>query len=214
MENEITCYLCQGIRGNFLLSPIANCGQKYTRSTDLLPSLRDKDAESAVPSVRFSSVQLLDRLGRRGEMRDDSVEIAFRSFLHEANVSCSGMDSGVYSLTLSIQHYFLCRTTASPTLQGALTNGFCEVVMARGLPVSCEFSSSQLPEDPPPRPEDRVERRAKIKPGFTICEAPGEECQSESCWPSRLSDDSLMVVVYTALRLHLSYTSEDVGSRL
>ena len=43
-------------------------------------------------SLRFSSVQSLDRLGRRGNMRDVSAEILFQSFLHEALVNSSCMD--------------------------------------------------------------------------------------------------------------------------
>ena len=35
---------------------------------------------------QFSSVQSLDRLGRWGDMRDDSAETLFRSFLQEAIV--------------------------------------------------------------------------------------------------------------------------------
>ena len=41
--------------------------------------------------VQFCSVQSLDRLGRRGDMRDDSAEIFFQSFLHEAIVISSGI---------------------------------------------------------------------------------------------------------------------------
>ena len=67
-------------------------------------------------SVQFSSVHFHDRLGRLGEvggggaedMRDDSAEILFQSFLHEALVNGSGVGSDVHSLKLSIQH-FLCR---------------------------------------------------------------------------------------------------------
>ena len=58
-------------------------------------------------SVQFSSVQSLDRLGRRGDMRDDSEVILFQSFLQEALVSSSGIRRAVHSLMLSIQH-FLC----------------------------------------------------------------------------------------------------------
>ena len=56
--------------------------------------------------IQFSSVQFLDRLGRR-------------SFLQEAIVSSSGMDRDVHSLMLSIQHDAL-PATELPTLQGAL----------------------------------------------------------------------------------------------
>ena len=73
-------------------------------------------AASAVPhhewsgSVQFSSVQSLDRLGRRGDMMDDSAEILLQFFflLQEALVNSSGTGRDVHSLMLSIQH-FLCR---------------------------------------------------------------------------------------------------------
>ena len=42
---------------------------------------------------QFSLVQFLDRLGRLGDMRDDSAEILFQSFLQEAPVSSSGIYS-------------------------------------------------------------------------------------------------------------------------
>ena len=43
-------------------------------------------------SVRLlSSIQSLDRLGRRGGMMDDSAEILLQSFLPEALVSSSGI---------------------------------------------------------------------------------------------------------------------------
>ena len=66
-------------------------------------------------SLRFSSVQSLDRLDRRGNMRDDSAEILFQSFLQEAFVSRFGMGKYVHSLMLSIQHFF-CQPRASSTL--------------------------------------------------------------------------------------------------
>ena len=64
-------------------------------------------------SVQFSSVQPLDRLGRRGDIRDDSIEILFQSFLQEAFMSCSDIGRDVHSLMLSIQH-FLCRPRRRP----------------------------------------------------------------------------------------------------
>ena len=73
--------------------------------------------------VQFTSVQYLDRLGRRvggwvvgegGEdMRDDSAEILFQSFLQEELVSSSGMGMDAHSLMLSIQN-FLCRPRRCP----------------------------------------------------------------------------------------------------
>ena len=47
-------------------------------------------------------VQSLNRLGRRGDVRDDSAEILFQFFLQEAFVSSSGIGSDVRSLMLSI----------------------------------------------------------------------------------------------------------------
>ena len=75
----------------------------------------------------FISVQFLNRLGRRGDMRDDSAEILFQSFLREAMVSSSGMGRDGHSLTLSI-------------LQDALEDGFGKVVVARDMPEPCEFT--------------------------------------------------------------------------
>ena len=51
----------------------------------------------------------------------DSAEIIFQPFLHETLVSSSGMGRDVHSLMLS---------TASPTLQGALKDGFGQAVAA------------------------------------------------------------------------------------
>ena len=52
-----------------------------------------------------SSGQSLDRLGNRGDMRDDSAEILFESFLQEALVSGSRKCRDVHSLMLPIQHF-------------------------------------------------------------------------------------------------------------
>ena len=54
------------------------------------------------------SVESLDPLGHRGNMRGNSAEILFRFFLQEVIVSSSGIGKDVHSLVLSIQ-YFLCR---------------------------------------------------------------------------------------------------------
>ena len=62
----------------------------------------------------FSSVQSLDRLDRRGDIRDDSAEILFQSFLQEVIVSSSSMGKDVHFLMLSIQH-FLCRRRRPPS---------------------------------------------------------------------------------------------------
>ena len=44
------------------------------------------------------SVQSLDRSGRRGDVRDDSAEILFWSFLQEATVSSAGLGRDVHTL--------------------------------------------------------------------------------------------------------------------
>ena len=64
-------------------------------------------------SSALSSVQSLDRLGLRGDMRDDSAEILFWSFPQEALMSSSGMGKEVHFLMLSIQH-FLFRPRSRP----------------------------------------------------------------------------------------------------
>ena len=65
------------------------------------------------PVKLIGSVQSLDRLGCRGNVRDDSAEIPFRSLLQEALVSGAGMGRDVHSLMLSIQHFF-CRPRCRP----------------------------------------------------------------------------------------------------
>ena len=92
--------------------------------------------------VQFSSVQSLDRFGRRGDMRDDSAEILFQSFLQEALVSSSGMGRDVHSLMLSSS--ISLPTTASPTPQGLLKDGFGEAVMACDTPELCKFPSLDI----------------------------------------------------------------------
>ena len=59
------------------------------------------------------SVQSLDQLALWRDMREDSAEILFQSFLQEALVSSSGMGRDVHFLMLSIQH-FLCRPRRRP----------------------------------------------------------------------------------------------------
>ena len=76
----------------------------------------------------MSSVQCLDRLGYREDMRDNSVEIFFHYFLQEAPVSSSGMGKDVRSLMLSI-----------PTLKGALRESFGEAVVACDMPEPSKF---------------------------------------------------------------------------
>ena len=66
-----------------------------------------------VNSFQSSSVPRPGPPDRRGDMRDDSAEILFQSFLQEALVGSSGMGRDVQSLKLSIQHFF-CRPRRRP----------------------------------------------------------------------------------------------------
>ena len=62
----------------------------------------------------FSSLQSFDRLGRRGNMRDDSAEILFLSFLQEALMSSSGMGRDGHDLMLSISIFSANHGVAHP----------------------------------------------------------------------------------------------------
>ena len=53
---------------------------------------------SNLSGVQLNLVKALDRLGRLGDMRDDSAEVIFQSFLQEALVSSSGTGTAVHSL--------------------------------------------------------------------------------------------------------------------
>ena len=77
-------------------------------------------------------------------MRDDSAEILFQSVLQEAFVSSSGMSRDV-SLLDVVHPAFSLPTTASPTLQGALKDGFGEAVVACYMPETCKFPSLDSP---------------------------------------------------------------------
>ena len=62
-------------------------------------------ATTKMVMTTISSVQSLDRVGRRGKMRDDSADFLSQSFLQEALVSSSGMGRDVHFL---IQHSLCC----------------------------------------------------------------------------------------------------------
>ena len=79
--------------------------------------------------VQFSSVQSLDRFGRRGDMRNDSSEILFQSLLQEALVSEQFSHSQGCPLFDIVYTAILLPTTASPILQGALKDGSGEAVV-------------------------------------------------------------------------------------
>ena len=67
-------------------------------------------------------------------MRDDSAEIFFQSLLHEAIAMgqiCPFFDTVYPAFTLP--------TTALPTLQDALKDGFREAVVACDVPKQCKF---------------------------------------------------------------------------
>ena len=68
-------------------------------------------------------------------MRDDSAAMLFQSFLHQALVGSSGMGRDV------VHPAFLLPTTASPTLKGALKDGFGEAVVASDMIKPCKFPS-------------------------------------------------------------------------
>ena len=90
-------------------------------------------AEPIQCSVQFSP---LTYWVVRGDMKDDSAQILFQSFLQEALVSSFGRGTVI----VSIQH-FLCRRTASPTLQDALKDDLGKAVMACDMPKSCKLPS-------------------------------------------------------------------------
>ena len=52
--------------------------------------------------TQFSSVQSLDQLGHHGDMRNDSAEILFQSFLQKALVSSSGMGRDVKKVKVKV----------------------------------------------------------------------------------------------------------------
>ena len=89
--------------------------------------------------IPLSSVQFLDQLCHRRDMKDNSAEILSQSFLQEALVS-SWLGQGC-PLFDDVHAASLLPTTASPTLQGAPKDGFGEVVVAYNMPESCKFLS-------------------------------------------------------------------------
>ena len=81
--------------------------------TWIMPQYRPSFVHFA--SVQFSSVRSLGRLGRRGDLRDDSVEILFQSCLQEALENGSGMGRDAHSLILSTQHFLRLPRRRSPS---------------------------------------------------------------------------------------------------
>ena len=73
-------------------------------------------------------------------MTEDSAEILFQSF--SAGGTCEHIWHGQECSFFDVVHpAFPLRTTAFPTLQGALKDGFGEAVVAFDMPVSCKFKS-------------------------------------------------------------------------
>ena len=62
-------------------------------------------------------------------------------FSAEGHRSSAGVGMQVRLLVDDVDSAFPLPTTASPTLQGALQNGFEEAVVAREMPESCQFLS-------------------------------------------------------------------------
>ena len=89
-----------------------------------------------------SLVQSFDWFGWWGNMRDDSTEILFQSFLKEAIMGSSGMVRDVQSLMLFIQH-FLCWPviTYLSRYPAGWFGWFGRGLWVRDLPGPCEFSS-------------------------------------------------------------------------
>ena len=96
-------------------------------------------------------LQSCDRLGRRGDMTNDSAEILFQSFLpREAIVSSSGMNRDVHSFMLAIQHV-LCRPRRRPKVpRRVVLERLSWRIACRTMPVS---ESKQLPEEVPMGPQ-------------------------------------------------------------
>ena len=89
-----------------------------------------------------SSFQSPDRLGRRGDMGDDSANLLL---VLSAVGSCEQFWHGQGCPLFDVVHSaFPLPTTASPTLQCALKDGFGEAVMAPDMSESCEFPSLDI----------------------------------------------------------------------
>ena len=76
-------------------------------------------------------------------MRDDSAELLFQSFLQEALVSSFWHGKGC-PLVDVVHPVFPLPTTASPTLQGALMDGFGEDIVACDTPEPCKVPSLDI----------------------------------------------------------------------
>ena len=93
----------------------------------------------------MSSIQSRGRLDRReggGDMRDGSAEVLIQSFLQEALVSSSGTGRAYGCPLFDVVHLaFPLPTLVSPTLRGALKDGFGKASVACNMPEPCKFPS-------------------------------------------------------------------------
>ena len=84
------------------------------------------------PSRLFSSVQSINRLGRRGDVKDDSAEILFQFVMQRGR--CEQFWHGEGRPLFYVVHSVVpLPTKTSPTLHGALKDGFGEAVVARSM---------------------------------------------------------------------------------
>ena len=89
-------------------------------------------------SFQFCSVPWL--IGSPGDMRDNSTDILFQSFLQEALMSSSCMGMDVHSFYV-VHPVFPLPTISLPTLQGSLKYGFREAGLVCDVPKSYKFLS-------------------------------------------------------------------------
>ena len=93
--------------------------------------------------MRVTSGQSFDRLGYRGDTRDDSAEILLQHFLRKVIVRSFGIGRDVRLLfdVDGVHPAFPLPTMASPTHQGALKDGFEVAVVTGDMPEPCELPS-------------------------------------------------------------------------
>ena len=95
-----------------------------------------KTNQTKVMALKFSSLQSLGLFCRRKGMRDDSAE----NPVFSAGGPCEQFWHGQGCPLFDVVHpAFPLPITVSPTLQGALKDGFGEVVVVCGMPEPCRF---------------------------------------------------------------------------
>ena len=123
------------------------CSPNTLSMPDLTNSLECCPSKT-IGSLQFSPLTNWVIRGTRRMIQQRSI--LCQSFLHEAIVSSSSMGRKVHSLMLSIQPMFLLLTMVlSPTLQGALKDGFGEAVtvcVTRPNHASFHWEVSSLPQ--------------------------------------------------------------------